>query len=368
MTPGIGIAALSVAFPSVVRRNDHFVSHTPELVEQAHARTLARVFSNDGTPQSIFDRAMARHESDPFRGAVERRVLARDEDGLGLELAAAREALASVHCAPADIDTLISVGFLSRDIGIGNAVHLAKALGLRGNAWNLESACGGPLQAMQVARALIASEQARRVLVTTSCTYSARADPRDSLGWFLGDGAGAFLVGRVEPSSGIVGAYARHTADTCGTWYHALEADDAGARIVMRASAATGRVMRASAQPHLVECCHGALADAGLALDDIDCFVPHTPTAWFADFAAQALGFPRERTIDTYPAYANVGPALTPANLHRAVASGRLRPGDTALVFGPGSASSAAAVVLRWSDAPVTAHGCALPGDAPLPS
>lgn len=368
MTPGIGISALSVAFPSVVRRNDHFTTRTPDLVRQAHARTLARVFSNDAVPQSTFDRAMARYERDPFRGAIERRVLDEHEDGLGLELSAAREVLASLGCVAADVDTLISVGFLSRDVGIGNAVHLADALGLRGNAWNLESACGGPIQALQVARALVACGQAHRVLVTTSCTYSSRADPNDSLGWFLGDGAGAFLVSRVEAEAGLLGGYARHTADTCNTWYHALEAWDGAPRIVMRAGPATGRVMRASAEPHLLECCRGALDDAGLTLDDVDCFVPHTPTAWFAEFAAEALGFPLDRTVDTYPAYANIGPALTPANLHRAVASGHLRAGDTALLFGPGSASSAAAVVMRWSGAPVSAFGPALRGNSPLPS
>ena len=44
------------------------------------------------------------------------------------------------------------------------------------------------------------------------------------------------------------------------------------------------------------------------------------------------------------------GPALTPLNLHYAAATGLIAEGDTVLVYGPGSASAAAAVVLRWGD------------------
>ena len=141
--------------------------------------------------------------------------------------------------------------------------------------------------------------------VPTACVR-AKTTP---LGWFLGDGGGSFIVGPVDDASGLLGAFARHTADTCGTWYHEISTAPAAPRIEMRASRTTGRVMRRSAEPHLLECCRGALADADIELGDIDCFVPHTPTAWFADFAAEALGFPRERTVDTYPLYANVGPA-----------------------------------------------------------
>jgi len=90
-------------------------------------------------------------------------------------------------------------------------------------------------------------------------------------------------------------------------------------------------------------------------LDDIDFFVFHTPTAWFADFAVSALGIERDRTVCTYARFANVGPALTTTNLHEAAATGRLRPGDRVLVFGPGSASSSAAVVLRWGEVALSA-------------
>ncbi len=349
MKPGIGIRAVATAFPPTIRTNDHWEQHAPELIRDAEAKSLSRVFNNDRPPQTHFDRAMQPYLRDPFRGAQRRRVLTPPENGIAMEVAAGRRALQAADRAPADVDTIISVGFLPEHIGPGNAVFVADALGHGGNAWNLESACAGPLQAVLVAHALVSSGQARRVLVTVSCTYTTHVPPSDTLGWFMGDGGGALLIEPLGEHEGVLGAFAMNTADTCGSWYYGLELDADGApRTTMRASPQTGRLMRSSAEPHLVTCAHGALAQAGLRLADIDCLVPHTPTAWFADFAASTLGFDPERTVDTYPDYANMGPALTPGNLHRAVTSGLLKPGGTALVFGPGSVSSAAAVVLRW--------------------
>jgi 3-oxoacyl-[acyl-carrier-protein] synthase III len=85
-------------------------------------------------------------------------------------------------------------------------------------------------------------------------------------------------------------------------------------------------------------------------LSEVDCFVFNTPTAWYADFCARALGVPRERTVDTYPEYANIGPALMPVNLLRAAESGVVKPGDLVLLYTVGSVSSAGAALLRWGN------------------
>lgn len=339
--PRAGMTALAVHFPPTVRSNAWWHTHHPALVADASRRTLARVFSQEGAPQTAFDRAMRPFESDPFRGAVHRRV-AGDETTTALEVAAAQKALDAAAIAPASVDLLISTGFVPPGLGIGNAVHVAAALGLEGAAWNLESACGGPLNALITAAALVEAGAHRRVLVTASCAYLQQAPPDDSLSWFMGDGAGAFVV--EAGGATVLGGHARHTAETCGTWDHRI----VDGKVQMFARPGTGAAMRATAEPQLRACAAAALDRAGLALDDIAFFVFHTPTAWFADFAAAALGIDRDRTVCTYARYANVGPALTTTNLYEAAAQGKLAPGDPVLVFGPGSASSSAAVVLRW--------------------
>lgn len=349
----VGIRSLAVAVPDKIRTNDELRSRYPELLGRPEDSTLGRIMSNkDSRPDMArFDVAMAPYLDDPFRGVTHRRVLAPGETSIDLEVRAGAEAIKLAGLEPADIDLVISVGFLPHHVGIGNAVYVAQQLGLSGGGWNLETACAGPLTALQTAFALVRAGEYETVLITVSCSYSKFAREDDTLSWFLGDGGGAFVVGRVPPSTGYISSFTMHTADTCGSWYYTLErGDDGEPARVMRANRGTGKAMRRSAERHLRRCCKGAANKANMSLSDIDFFVFHTPAAWFAEFAAGALGIDSERTTSIYQHYANVGPALTPINLHYAAYTKRIKPGDTVLVYGPGSVSSAAAVVMRWGD------------------
>ena len=349
----VGIRSLAVSAPPTVRTNQELRDKYPELLERPSQSTLGRILNNtDSRPDmALFDAALEPYLNDPFRGTIHRRVLGPEEDAVGLEVQAGREALALAQLQPEQIGLLISVSFIPDHVGIGNAVYVARELGLKGAAWNLESACGGPLAALQTAFAQVRSGEHEHVLITVSCAYSRYAREDDTMSWFLGDGGGAFVVSRVADGTGYVSSYSRHTADTCGTWHFRLEKDEQGqpARI-MRAHQRTGRVMRKTAERHLKECCKGAAAKAGMSLDDVDFFVFHTPAAWFAEFGALALGIDSERTTSIHRHYANVGPALTPINLHYAAFTDKVKPGQHVLVYGPGSVSSASALLMRWGE------------------
>lgn len=346
-----GMRALAVAFPATVRRNEYWKEHHPALVARATQSTLARLWTPPAdAPVAAFDEAMGPYLRDPFRGTVERRVLAPGQTALDLELEAAQRALRAADLSATDVDQILVASFRGDHIGVGNAAFLARALGTRGAAWNLESACSSSVVGYQTACALVRSGQARTVLVVTSCTYSRDADPTDSMSWFLGDGAGAFVVGAETAGRGYLGAHTLSTTETCDTFRYDLIVDDDQARVRMNADAKTGRCLRDTAEPYLLECCRGAADAAGIALDDVKLFVFNTPTAWYAKFAARALGVDGERTVDAYPRYANVGPALMPANLHLAASQDRLEPDDLVLLYSVGSVSTASAVVMRWGD------------------
>ena len=97
-------------------------------------------------------------------------------------------------------------------------------------------------------------------------------------------------------------------------------------------------------------CCEGAIAAAGVTLEQIDFFIFNTPTAWFASFCTRVLGIDPERTLNLYPQYANIGPVLTVANLYHAAQLGKIRENDLVLVYGFGAAGAAAATVMRWGN------------------
>jgi 3-oxoacyl-[acyl-carrier-protein] synthase-3 len=214
----------------------------------------------------------------------------------------------------------------------------------------VETTCSGALVALQNACALIKNGEFETALVIVSCTYSRVADEDDTLCWFLGDGAGAYVVGKTPPGATYLGAKTLNTGDTCNTFFYEVVADARGPRIRMDCTPETGRVLAETSGPYLRASCEGAAQAAGVKLSEIDFFVFNTPTAWYGEFCRRALGVPEERSVDTYPEYANVGPALLPVNLYRAAASGRLKPGDLVLCYTIGSVSSAGALVMRWGD------------------
>jgi 3-oxoacyl-[acyl-carrier-protein] synthase-3 len=353
MSERAGIRSLAVSFPATVRTNDYWRERHPKLVEDEERKTLARLWKQDpkAAPLDPFARAMAPYLSDPFRGARQRRVVAPGQTAASLELDAARRALAAAGMEPCDVDLVICCSFLPDRVGVGNATPLARELGLRCAAWNLETTCSSALVALQNANALVRAGEFQRALVVVSCTYSRVADEDDTLCWFLGDAAGAFVVSRTPPGATYLGSKTIHTGETCNTFYYEVVPDAVrGARIRMDCTPETGKVLADTSEPYLRACCEGAAEAAGVKLDEIAFFVFNTPTAWYGEFCARALGVSLDRTVDTYPEYANVGPALLPVNLHRAASSGRLRPDDLVLLYTVGSVSSAGAVVLRWGD------------------
>lgn len=350
---GAGLRALAVCYPQEVRTNEHFRARYPAQVEAAAAHAAVKVWEGPapGAPgsQGAFEHEMAPYLRDPFRGTVERRVLGPGQTALSLEVPAAQRALAAAGVRPDEVDLLISCAFLPDALGVGNAPLLSRALGLRGAAWNLESACAGGLVALQTACGLVQAGQHRRVLVVVSCTYSRAVDDADTLAWNVGDGAGAFLIEEMPAGQGLLGGVTLHTAGTCGAmWYEIAGAPGEAPWLRMQAGPGAGRLIRDASEEYVRRCCHGALAAAGVALADVALLVCNTPVAWYAAFCARALGIAPDRVVDTYPRYGNIGPALITANLHHAAASGRLRPGDLVLLYAIGSVSSASAAVLRW--------------------
>lgn len=352
----VGIRSIAVNFPSVVRTNDYWRKNYPELVAQAEQRTLARLFkpaesTANNNEHDLWSQAVTPYLKDPFRGTIERRVLGSDESSLMLEERAAREALDAAKLSTDEVDLMIVTTLFPEQISPGNASYLARQLELRCPAWNLESTCSSALVALQNACALVQTGEYRNVLVVISCIYSHFVDEDDTLSWFMGDGAGAFVVGSLKPNQGILGTKIVHTQATCGSFFNELTTDVQGKpRMRIQTGKDASKQLGSTAVEYVRSCCSGAIAAAGVTLEEIDFFAFNTPTAWYASLCAQALGIDPERTLNLYPQYANIGPVLPIANLYHAAQSGKIHENDLVLVYTIGSASTAAATVMRWGE------------------
>ncbi len=348
----VGIKSLAVSFPSVIRTNDYYREKYPDLVAKSEEKTLARLFSLASyQPSNKFEIEMVPFLSDPFRGTIERRLLAPDESSLILECRAAKDALAAANLSPHEVDLIISCSVPSEYIGYGNATFVARELGLQCGSWNLDATCGSTPIALDTACALIQSGRYHNILVVISCAYSRLLNESDTLSWSFGDGGGAFVVSTLGVNQGILGTKVINTSVLCDQIRVNATTDEQGKQCLrMQMSKNMNRVISQSAEPMLQTCCDGAVASAGITLDDVDFFIFNTPSAWFSNFCIKVLGIDPERTISCYPQYANIGPVLTIANLYNATKMGKIRENDLVLMYGFGAASSASATVMRWGD------------------
>lgn len=344
-----GMSALSVALPATIRRNEYWREHHPDMVAAAEEHALARLWAGAGDG-STFENAMAPFAGDPFKGSSVRHIA--QGQGASVELHA--EAVAGLlECWPGSIDDFdfaVTCSMRPDSIAVGDASWLARRIGLTCAAVNLETACSSALMAFDLACSMVETGRASRVLVSVACTYTRDVPTSSSLSWFLGDGAGAFVVEAGNHVASPMGAHRISTRETCGAFLHELVVEDGVPRMRMRTRRDAGAVLRETAEPYLRSATDGALSHAGIDLSEVDLFVFNTPTAWYADFCCDALGVSRNRSISVYPQTTNIGPALMPANLHAAARQGRLKAGDTVLLYTVGSASTAMAMVLRWGE------------------
>ena len=350
-----GMTALAVAFPSVRRTNEHWRRHHAAKVQEAEQLTLAKLWSAPerarGAAPSAFERTMQPYLEDPFRGAVERRLRAPGEPALAMELEAARGALGAAGLDTEQVDLTLMTSFVGDRFGVGNAAYLADALGLTTPAWNYETACSGSVVGLHMAASLVSSGEYGRVLVVASTSNSVQVVDDDSLGWFVGDGAGAFVVERVPEGFGVLGHATLNSVGTNDMFVIDSVPDGAGStRLCTRANERAAQMARDTAEPYLRATVSAALARASVALGAVAFWVFNTPNAWYADFCALALGVAEERYHSVYPRYANIGAALMPATLYHALHERRVGPGGPGGVDSIGSTSTASAAVARFGE------------------
>ena len=347
----IGIRSLAVSFPSIIRTNNYWQQKYPEMVRFQPRRRRKRsvVSSTTDNGFDLWSQEVAPYLSDPFRGSVERRVLG-DESTLEVQSQAATEALTAAKLDLAEVDVVMVTSLFADNLGMDNTTQFARKLGLNCPVWNLESTCSSALIALQNANALIQTGEYNNALVIVSHFGSNTVRETDTLAWSMGDGAGAFVVGELKPNRGVLASKVVSTANTYGAYHHQLEIDDKGKPRILTQTGENASSLAETAVDCVRYCCQQAVIKAGVSLAEIDFFVFNTPTAWYANVCAIALGIAPERTLNLYPYYGNIGVVFPLANLYHAVTAGKIKEDSLVLVYTNGASATAAATVMRWGN------------------
>jgi 3-oxoacyl-[acyl-carrier-protein] synthase III len=290
-------------------------------------------------------------------GIRERRYAADDEALSDIALPAARLALERSETHPAELDLLIVATVTPDMIFPSTAAILADRLGATdAAAYDLSAGCTGFMYGIAQAAGMLAAGLSRRSLVVGADVLSKVMNFADrSTCVLFGDGAGAAVLERV-PAEGFLGF--ELGADGAGGVD--LQMPAGGSRLPASAETVAGglhyvqmngRQVFKFATRVLVSSAESLLAKTGVAIDEVDVYVPHQANVRIIDHAVAKLGIPEERVVMNVDRYGNTSSASIPLALAEAVGDGRVRKGSMVLMTGMGAGLTWGSALMRWTEA-----------------
>jgi len=284
-------------------------------------------------------------------GIHERRRAAPDQAVSDLAVEAAKQALAAAGRTAESLD-LIIVATTTPDLTFpATAAIVQRKLGApMGIAFDVQAVCSGFVYALSIADGFMARGHARCGLVIGAETMTRLLDWSDrSTCVLFGDGAGAVVI-EPAPGKGDVGDR--------GLLSFALrcEGEKQDLLYVDGGPSTTGTVGHLRMQGHQVfrhavinisEAIEAAAGKAGVALDDIDWFVPHQANQRILKGVAERLHIDENKVISTVARHANTSAASIPLAMKAAIDDGRIKPGDLVLMEAMGGGLTWGACLVR---------------------
>lgn len=274
-------------------------------------------------------------------GITQRYICAEGENTATLATQATQKALEKAGITPQDVDILVVGTCTPARVFPSTAALIHGALGLPAHAAVLDvnAACSGFLHSLAVAQGLLRTlPHARTAVVVGADVFSPILDWADrSTCVLFGDGAGALVLSKTEaPNTGLLGV----SMGANGALADALTSTGHGVTM-------NGREVFKNAVRHMGTA-PALLAQHGLTLDNMDWFVPHQANARILSAAAEGLGVPQEKVIQTVQLHANTSAASIPLALAQASQDGRIQKGQLLLLQAFGAGLTWSEALLRW--------------------
>lgn len=291
-------------------------------------------------------------------GIKERRIAHEDVPVSHLAFGAAERALKDAMIDPLDID-LIILGTVTPDMQMPSAACMVQQkLGAeRAAAFDISAACSGFLYALAIGDQFIRTGTYKKVLVIGADMFSKIVDwsNRDTCILFS-DGAGAMVLEaapnstthRIVKSTHLFSdgrhgdkLYIPGGGSLNPTSHDTLSQD-------MHYVKMRGNEVFKVAVKAMTDAAKEALKHNGLTTDDIDLVVPHQANIRIMEAIANKLSIPMEKVMVTVDYYGNSSAATVPTAFDKAVKTGKLQEGDTALAVAFGAGFTWASAIIQW--------------------
>ena len=289
-------------------------------------------------------------------GIRERRIAEPGEALSDLCLPAAREAIERAGVSASSVDLVIVATVTPDMVFPATAAILADALGSsEAAAYDLSAGCTGFMYALAQAYSALASGLVRCALVVGGDVLSKIVDWTDrSTCIVFGDGAGAVVLQRVEAGGFIgfeLGADGSGGPDLYipagGSRSPATDETVARGEHYVRMN---GREVFKFATRVLVSSARDLLEQSGVAVEDVDVYVPHQANVRIIQHAVEKLGISPERVVVNVDRYGNTSSGSIPLALADALAEGRVKRGDLVLMTGMGAGLTWGSGLIEWTE------------------
>jgi 3-oxoacyl-[acyl-carrier-protein] synthase-3 len=286
-------------------------------------------------------------------GIAERRVASAGQCASDLAVEAARKLFQRGVCEPLEVDYLLFCTQSPDYFLPTTACLLQERLGLPQSAGALDFnlGCSGFVYGLSLAKGLVETEQARRVLLITAETYSKFIQPSDqSTRTLFGDAAAATLITTAagDTNRTWIGPFVFGTDGRGGLNLvvrgGAMRDPDCPASLYMNGPEIFNFTLRAV--PAAV---NRLLAVSNLTLGDIDLFVFHQANQFMLDHLRRKLGIADEKFYLALRECGNTVSSTIPIALSSAAAVGRLQPGYRVMLVGFGVGYSWGATLIHWN-------------------
>lgn len=356
MSKNIGIHGVGSFVPPEVRGNDWWPKDVVDRWQAKAGRRLEKLReefareTSEGSRMSLA--AIEALDTDPFQGGYQRRVMPEGMTAADMEIAAARDAVERSGIDPKEIGAVLSYVLCPDFINVPSGCAVAAKLGLpeRTLSMNVDAVCNSFAMQLSMARGLVASGQAKYVLLTQASAMGRFPQSGELFDNWFGDAATAVVVGEVSEGRGIL-AQSHHVAGHLGgafvigvpgkRWY-----DDRCVSYSEDHKAHLDMLVRITDRAKQVV--HEALADAGLRPEDVDFYACHQAFKWLREVTQKYTELSRAKAVDHFHWTGTVSASNLPLQLAIGEKEGLLKDGDVVSTFQGGTGMTWSSLVMRW--------------------
>ena len=287
------------------------------------------------------------------RTGIKSRYISRGEDTSYMAAKAGEKALENANVSPLDVD-LIVVATCTPDMFTPSTACIVQSIIGADNAlaFDISAACSGFIYGLDVAKALMKSNNYKHALVIGAENLSKSLDWEDRGTCVLfGDGAGAAILSKSD-DLGLMSSFCKSE----GSKYKCItiEGNDVDSPFVENKTIRHSKLKMDGGEVFkfatsvIVSSINKILKENNLNINDIDYIIPHQANLRIIDDVAKKLNISKDKFYVNLESYGNTSAASVPIAFSEVVEKNLIKKGDKVILVAFGGGLTWAGILLEW--------------------